>query len=65
MKKERITLPRQKSLYLQVQCQECGNKQIVYSHTTSEVKCKICGTLIAKNTGGKAIIYSSIVRRFD
>jgi len=58
-------IPHPKSLFLQVQCPECGNKQIVYSHTTLKVKCRICGSILAENTGGKAIIQGTIVKKLD
>lgn len=65
MKRERIPIPRPRSAFFLVQCTECGNETIIFSHTTSDIRCKTCGTLLAGKTGGKANIYGKIIRRVD
>ncbi len=63
MKEELIPKPR--SMFLLVNCNKCNAENIVYSHTTTHIRCKSCKTLIAKNTGGYAKIFGEIVERLD
>lgn len=46
--------------YLKVQC-KCGNEQVVFSHTTSVVKCSGCKEPLAHPSGGTAVIHGKIV----
>jgi|TARA_B100001964_G_C14196662_1_gene583732 ribosomal protein S27E len=48
-----------------VQCEKCGNEQIIYSMTNNNILCKVCDALIAEKTGGKAKIHAVILRRLD
>ncbi|MCD6510967.1 MAG: 30S ribosomal protein S27e [Thaumarchaeota archaeon] len=61
----RNLIPKPRSAFLLVKCKSCGNEQIVYSHTTIDIRCNVCGNLLAEHTGGKAKIYGKIVRRLD
>lgn len=54
------TTPEPRSRYLVVRC-ECNKEQIVYSHSTSEVKCDVCGKVLAEPTGGKAKIIGDVI----
>ena len=65
VKKERILLPKPKSGFLLVQCNKCGNEQIIFSSTTLDIKCKNCETILAEKTGGKANINGTVLRRVD
>ncbi|MEM0380491.1 MAG: 30S ribosomal protein S27e [Desulfurococcaceae archaeon] len=56
MKKRKILIPQPKSKFLKLQCKICGSDNIVFSHATFPARCKICGTILVKPTGGKAII---------
>ena len=44
-----------RSYFLKVRCPKCGNEQIIYSHASipGGIRCLVCGTLLAKTTGGK------------
>lgn len=65
MQKERIPIPKPKSAFLLVQCAACGNEQVIFSHTTMDIKCKSCEAVLSSKTGGKSIIEAKPVRRFD
>ena len=65
MKKERIAVPKPKSRFLRIQCPNCGGEQTVYSSSTLDVKCKVCGNILAERTGGRARILGLMVRRLD
>ncbi|MCX8204274.1 MAG: 30S ribosomal protein S27e [Candidatus Nezhaarchaeota archaeon] len=58
--KELIPVPR--SHFLQVRCPECGNVQMVFSHASTQVKCLICGRVLARPTGGKAKIDARVLK---
>lgn len=49
------------SPFYKVKCKDCNNVQVVFSKASTEVRCHICGTLLAKPTGGKAKIKAEIV----
>lgn len=42
--------------FVKVECEGCGNKQTVYTHSTTRVRCAVCGKTLAIPTGGKAKI---------
>ncbi len=62
MKKQ--TIPEPRSRFLVVKC-ECNKEQVIFSHSTSEVKCEVCGKTLAKPTGGKAQILGEILGVMD
>ena len=54
MKKSHILVPNPNSKFQKIKCMECDEEQIVYSHSTTEVKCNSCGNTISEPTGSKA-----------
>ena len=48
--------------FLEVICKRCGNKQVVYGKSTTDVKCLKCNKLLVKTGGGKAKIVTFIRR---
>lgn len=56
MSKRKILIPQPRSKFLKIQCKTCGSENIVFSHATFPARCKICGTILVKPTGGRAII---------
>jgi len=65
MKKEKVILPKPRSSFQLVQCTKCGKEIIVYSSTSIEKVCPGCGEVIARPTGGQAIIEGNVVKRMD
>ncbi|MBS3815469.1 MAG: 30S ribosomal protein S27e [Hadesarchaea archaeon] len=57
MVKSRFSEP----VFLRVKCSDCENEQVVYSHSSVEIECQVCGKTIAKPTGGKAEIEAKIL----
>ncbi|MEN2974122.1 MAG: 30S ribosomal protein S27e [Candidatus Caldarchaeales archaeon] len=57
-------IPKPRSAFLLVQCNECGHKQVVFDCAKSEVPCQVCGAVIAKPKGGKAEILGKVVDRY-
>jgi small subunit ribosomal protein S27e len=48
--------------FLKVKCEGCKNEQVIFSNPSSEVKCLVCGELLAKNTGGRAEIKGKVLK---
>ncbi|MFH1445211.1 MAG: 30S ribosomal protein S27e [Nanoarchaeota archaeon] len=44
------------SKFLEVKCEKCKNKQMIFSKPAGIVKCLVCGAVLAEPTGGKANI---------
>ena len=47
--------------FIRVQCPDCENEQTVFGKASSEVACAVCGTTLARPTGGKAAIEGEIL----
>lgn len=56
---ENILKPR--SSFLKVRCNQCSNEQIVFEKPASNIKCRVCGKLIVKSTGGKGKFLAEIL----
>ncbi|MEF8880797.1 MAG: 30S ribosomal protein S27e [Candidatus Nanohaloarchaea archaeon] len=51
--------------FIKVECGECGNKQNIYSRSSTEVECLVCREAIAKPTGGKAEINGKVLQELE
>jgi len=60
MTKELVSQP--KSRFLKVACLKCKNEQIIFNKVSADVKCLVCGNILAQVTGGKSVIKSKILR---
>ncbi|MHA1713075.1 MAG: 30S ribosomal protein S27e [Candidatus Ranarchaeia archaeon] len=58
-------ISRPSSRFLVIRCPECNNEQTIFSHATHQVKCEVCGKVLSKPTGGKAILYGELVQVLD
>jgi len=65
MRQDRVSIPRSKSTFILIQCENCGNERVIFSNSTTEIKCEKCNEIIVKSTGGKAIISGTQIRRVD
>jgi small subunit ribosomal protein S27e len=65
MKKMHVSVPQPRSNFLSVKCKQCGKENIVFSHTTMDLKCKSCNSIIAERTGSRAILYGEEVKALD
>ena len=52
---------KQRTRFLRVRCSDCENEQLVYSHVSSVVRCKVCSKTLAVPRGGKAEIKVTIL----
>ena len=55
-------VPRPKSKFLMVICPKCKNEQIIFNKASRQVKCVVCGNVIAEPTGGMSINKAKIVK---
>jgi small subunit ribosomal protein S27e len=63
--KENVLIPKPNSAFLNIQCSKCGENNIVYSHTTSNIYCKSCNEMLAERSGGKAKINGNLTGTLD
>jgi small subunit ribosomal protein S27e len=51
------------SKFLKVKCgnAKCKNEQVIFESPATEVKCLVCGEVLAKPTGGKAKMKAKLV----
>ncbi len=49
------------SKFIKVRCTKCKNEQVIYGKISMEVKCLVCGKVLAKPTGGKSAIEARIL----
>jgi len=64
MRRESIMIPKPKSAFLSVQC-KCGEKAVVFSHTTTDISCKSCGELLVEKSGSKAKVFGKVLGALD
>ena len=62
VKKKKQLVPQPRSVFLRVKCPDCGNEQVLFSHASSVVKCLVCGRVLAKPSGGKAVIEGEVIK---
>ncbi|MEM4347858.1 MAG: 30S ribosomal protein S27e [Candidatus Altiarchaeota archaeon] len=60
-----MILKEQKSKFLRVKCDDCGNEQVIFNHAKTIVKCLVCDKVLAIPKGGLAEINSKVIEIFD
>jgi|YelNatPaOPRAMG01_1025707.scaffolds.fasta_scaffold497211_2 small subunit ribosomal protein S27e len=50
-----------RSSFLKIRCNQCSNEQIVFEKPASNIKCRVCGKLLVKSTGGKGEFLAEIL----
>lgn len=51
--------------FYRVTCPDCENEQIIYGKAATEVACAVCGHVLARPTGGKAIIEGEVTETVE
>jgi len=51
--------------FYKVVCPDCENEQIVFGKASSEVACAVCGTTLARPTGGKAELTGEVIETVE
>ncbi len=44
------------SKFIKIRCKKCKNEQIIFEKASTEIKCLVCGEVLAIPKGGKAKI---------
>jgi len=65
MKKSKALIITPRSSYLLVKCRKCATERIVFSHSTTAIKCDGCGEELVVPSGGMASINADIIKRLD
>ncbi len=60
-KQKKALIPQPKSRFLRVKCLNCGNQQIIFGCSSTDVECLVCGKTLLQSTGGKARILTKIL----
>lgn len=45
-------IPQPESKFLRLRCEKCKNEQITFSKPSSDIRCLVCGAVLARPTGG-------------
>ena len=53
--------PESTSRFIKLRCPGCKNEQIIFEKSASEVKCLVCGKILALPRGGKANISGQVL----
>ena len=60
--KRKQLIPETKSHFILVRCPNCGNEQVVFTHSTFPTRCLVCGTPLVTSRGGKVKINAQIIK---
>ncbi len=60
-KEKEVLIPQPQSRFLRVKCLNCGNQQIIFGCSATDVECLVCGKTLLQSTGGKARILTKIL----
>jgi len=53
------------SKFVKIRCPKCKNEQIMFGKANKEVKCLVCGKVLAEPTGGKSKIKARILEELE
>ncbi|WP_129114910.1 30S ribosomal protein S27e [Halegenticoccus tardaugens] len=51
--------------FYKVTCGDCENEQIVFDRAATVVNCAVCGTTLARPTGGKAVFEGEVTETVE
>jgi small subunit ribosomal protein S27e len=60
-KNKSVLIPQPQSRFLRVKCLNCGNQQIIFGCSATDVECLVCSKTLLQSTGGKARILTKIL----
>jgi small subunit ribosomal protein S27e len=47
--------------FVKVKCKDCDNEQVIFIRASTVINCVVCGSTLAKPTGGKAELKGEVV----
>ncbi|PSQ23057.1 30S ribosomal protein S27e [Halobacteriales archaeon QS_8_65_32] len=48
-----------------VRCPDCENEQVVFGKASTAVACAVCGTMLARPTGGKVVYEGEVIETVE
>ena len=51
--------------YYKIECDECGNRQTIFSRASTKVECLVCGESLSEPTGGKPKLNAEIIEELS
>lgn len=51
--------------FYKIECDECGNRQTIFSRSSTKVECLVCSETLAKPTGGKPELNAEILEELS
>ena len=55
-----VEMPESK--FVEITCNKCKNRQVVFNKASTEVKCTVCNEVLVESTGGIARIKGKVLR---
>jgi small subunit ribosomal protein S27e len=49
------------SKFIRIRCPKCKNEKVTFGKASTEVKCLVCGKILAETTGGKIKVKARIL----
>jgi ribosomal protein S27E len=65
VKRERESIPKQRSSFFLIKCPDCGEERVLFSSSTRKLTCRGCGRELAQTTGGKVKLQAPVIKRLD
>ncbi|MEK6808851.1 MAG: 30S ribosomal protein S27e [Nanoarchaeota archaeon] len=56
-----LNIKESNSKFIKIRCPKCKNEQIIFSKTSTIIKCLVCEKVIAEPSGGKSKIKARIL----
>lgn len=47
--------------FLKLRCNKCKNEQITFGKVANEIKCLVCGEVLAQPSGGKTTVTARVL----
>ena len=51
--------------FYRVECSDCGNEQVVFSKVSTTVNCAVCGSTLARPSGGNTAFEGDVVETVE
>lgn len=55
----------ERGAFATVECDDCGNEQVLFVRTATSITCQVCGSALAEPTGGVAALKGTFVEYVD
>lgn len=56
---------RERGTFARVECEDCGNEQVIYARPSTPITCEVCGSALAEPRGGLADLKGSFIEYLD